>query len=712
MNFQKNNLIEKDLILVGGGHSNVKLLMDFVKKPISNIRVTLITSVIDTPYSGMLPGYIQGLYSWRNSNIDLYKLSIVGKIRFILGKVKNINGLKKEIYFKDRCPIQFDYLSINIGIESDFSRIPGAKKYTIPLKPIAELNKNLQYKEFFGESLGIIGAGAAGVEVSFALKERLKNAKISLFSGKNGILPQYNNSTKKNVRKCLNYSKINLIENDPVLKIKKNLIITANNLKFKFDKIILATNGLAPKWLKNTDLEICKSGFIQTNNKFQTNFNYIFASGDVINFDNKNIPKAGVYAVKSGKILSQNIRNFILDKKLKIYTPQKYYLSLIGLGSGNVLAHKYKISFSSKINFWIKKIIDQNFVNKYTINNLDDFPMKSQKKQDNIEMVCKGCAAKISIDVLKKSIPKEISYLSNDSSIIPSTKNFYHTVDMINSIISDPFYLGMIAANHSLSDIYASGANPVSGQMILQLPIANSEIHIRDIKQIFSGANEIFKKNGCEISGGHTMIGEDDLPVIGFSIIGKGNNLKKNNKIKNGDLLFLTGSLGTGLIFSGINNLKIDSFYQLPVLRQMLEGNRSIGNLFKLINPISATDITGYGLANHLINLIQRSNNLRGLTLNLENLPIFDGVELCLNQNVKSSFYDQNYNFAKDKIFFEEVKSKKQQVLFDPQTVGGIAFIAPKTHKIKITKILNKNNVSFKIIGRVDNSHKFLKIIN
>ena len=169
MSFQKNNIIEKDLILIGGGHSHLKVIMDFIKKPISNIRVTLVSNVVDTPYSGMLPGYIEGLYSWRKSNIDLYKLSIVGKIRFILENVTNINGLKKEIYFKDRSSLQFDYLSIDIGIESDFSRLPGAKKHAIPLKPIAELNNKLKHKEFAGNKLGIIGAGAAGIEISLAL---------------------------------------------------------------------------------------------------------------------------------------------------------------------------------------------------------------------------------------------------------------------------------------------------------------------------------------------------------------------------------------------------------------------------------------------------------------------------------------------------------------------------------------------------------------
>ena len=95
--------------------------------------------------------------------------------------------------------------------------------------------------------------------------------------------------------------------------------------------------------------------------------------------------------------------------------------------------------------------------------------------------------------------------------------------------------------------------------MILQLPFASNEIYNRDLKQIFSGAKSILIKNGCELSGGHTMIGEDDHPVIGFSVIGKGNSLNLNKTFENGDLLILTGKIGSmfGRILNTTNNIKI-----------------------------------------------------------------------------------------------------------------------------------------------------------
>ena len=246
---------------------------------------------------------------------------------------------------------------------------------------------------------------------------------------------------------------------------------------------------------------------------FQTNFDYIFASGDIINFDRMDIQKSGVYAVRSGKVLSLNLRSFILNKKLRSYYPQKHILALVGLSNGKALANKMFFSNISKLNLLIKKTIDQKFINKYKI------LIPNNSKGNNQDMECKGCAAKISQISLKKILPKEIITHSKDASQIPDYNELFHSVDMINSIITDPFILGKISANHALSDIYASGTFPISAQMILQLPSSAENIQTRDLEQIYIGAKMIFDENKCKINGGHTMVGEDTNPTIGFSVL-------------------------------------------------------------------------------------------------------------------------------------------------------------------------------------------------
>ena len=205
------------------------------------------------------------------------------------------------------------------------------------------------------------------------------------------------------------------------------------------------------------------------------------------------------------------------------------------------------------------------------------------------------------------------------------------------------------------------------------------------------------------------MIGKDENPIIGFSVVGKKYS-KSKNIIKNGDRIFLTGKIGVGLIFAGINSNVISSKYLNNVMPQLEEGNLVIGKLFNKIKPLDATDITGYGLCNHLLNLKNRNKNIIGITIQKNNINLFKGVNICLKKNINSSFYEQNLSYSKNEISFMK-DDIVNRIFFDPQTVGGIAFIVSKKLSTEVTGILKKNNVIFNDIGFVDNTHNNLQVI-
>ena len=123
---QQDTPINNDLVLIGGGHSHIMLMMELSKNPIQGNRITLINNEIDIPYSGMIPGFIEGIYTWRETHIDLYKLCFKLDIRFIHSEVIEISALNKEIILKNRPKIKFDILSINTGIQSSNKNIKGA----------------------------------------------------------------------------------------------------------------------------------------------------------------------------------------------------------------------------------------------------------------------------------------------------------------------------------------------------------------------------------------------------------------------------------------------------------------------------------------------------------------------------------------------------------------------------------------------------------
>ena len=699
-----NNKIEKNLVLVGGGHSHLNVLKSLTMNPIKNCRVTVVSNVYETPYSGMLPGYFENIYSYNDIMFDLYKICSIAGFRFIKSFVTGINGKKKILTFTNRPPLSFDYLSINIGISNNTKRIVNANKYALTLKPISKIKYHELTQELENKKIGIIGGGPAGVEVSLALKKRYVNIDILLFSGSNGILPNYEKSVKNKIIKILALAKIKIITDGPVKKITQNSIITSSNHFKKIDRILLSTEGVPPDWLKKTDLKISKDGFIETNKKLQTNFKNIFASGDIIKFSDKKLLKSGVYAVKSGNYLKKNIRNFILKRSLHNYVPQKNYLSIIGLSNGQALAYKYKFHLISKFSFKIKKLIDLNFMKKFKT-----YDKNNSNSNKSFFMDCKGCAAKVDISSLKKGLPKKITEKSEDANIIDRENKLVQSIDMINSIVTDPYLLGKISANHALSDIYASLSKPLTASMILQLPKSSEEIYAQDLDQIYSGARSVLESNSCKLTGGHTMIGEDKQPVVGFSIIGKKYPLTKKI-INNNDKVFLTGKIGVGLIFAGVNSNVINSSYLDNVINQLEEGNKNIGKLFEVIKPIDATDITGFGLCNHLLNLKNRHSKINGITILKNKVSLFEGVYECLKRNINSTFYEQNLKNAAGKIFFKN-KSLIDRALFDPQTVGGIAFIISKKDAKKVSTILEENKFFFNEIGYIDNSHSNLKVI-
>ncbi|MDC1022998.1 selenide, water dikinase SelD [Alphaproteobacteria bacterium] len=726
--------ITNDLILVGGGHSHLILIMQFSKKIIEGTRITLISNEIDIPYSGMIPGFIEGTYSWRDSHIDLYKLASRLNIRFIHSKVIKISSQNKEVHFNNRPAIKFDILSINSGIQSNYNNIKGAKKYCVPVKPISRLANN-----FFGEikdtnAIAFIGGGAGSVELALALRKRYitdkPHLKITIITGKNGLLSSFPKQLKQTSKNTLKEFSINIIENTEVIEVKHNKIIMSDEKILYIDKCILSTNAMAPDWLKDTDIKLNNKGFIVVNNAFQTNNDFIFAAGDIVDFDNQNFKKAGVYAVRSGKPLAQSIKSYIKNKVGKNYKFSKNYLALIGLSNGYTIGTKYNFSYSSRFNSFLKKYIDQRFINKFNklnymknknmlniINESIPFlKILSQKNSNEINpMQCRGCGAKVPFAALKNTLAKNITATSDDASSILNYPNLFHTIDMINAIISDPYLLGKIAANHSLSDIIAVKSNPISALMILQLPLSRPNINSRDLEQVSLGAKEIFDKHNCPINGGHTMIGKDNDPVIGFTITGESKYTKNKNydnyKLKNNDVLVLTEKIGSGIIFAGINNNMIDSHYQNDVISQMTIGNFLFSSISQDLNILSMTDITGFGLANHLLNLIKRDNNKSGLTIFPQKIPIFSGVKEAIDRNVKSSLFQSNYDTAIKHIIYGREKLLIDEILYDPQTVGGLAFVIPKEEKNKQFAILKKYKINYAEIGYVNNLDNQIEIM-
>ena len=720
-NKNKKNIIKKDLVLLGAGHSNIEVLKKFGTKPIDGLRLTVISNSYFSTYSGMLPGYLQGIYDWNEINIDLVKLCRVYGHRLIISNVIKIDTKNNLVFLENRPSINYDFLSINLGIKTDSSKIKGAEKNCLKLKPISSIKENFDKLLEFNKvnknnDIVIIGAGAAGFEVALALDENLKRRNIKnniiLLSKNSSVLNQFNKKAEfiaKNTLKNCNVKFLNYAE---VVMVTSNYVLLKDGRKIYCRLPILATNSGPLDLLRKSDLPLTKNGSILIeSNLLVSGYNNIFSTGDISEIKAYNMPKAGVFAVKQGKILVKNIKKLYLQKKLSQYKPQKYFLSIIGLQNNRALAIKSIFSIKGQLIWNIKKYIDKKFIEKYTLYNKDNYPQDNQIEPVLNQMQCKGCGSKIPQSILNSVFEENTIKGSLDADKVPNTKNIFQTTDIISSIVSDPFELGNISAKHALNDILASNTKPLAAQMIVSLPPAINEINKRDLIQLKSGADYAMKQATCKIIGGHSYSNNDDQVYLGFSIIGKKKNYVKPKKIKKGKL-YITGKIGSALVFAAIEKKIISGMYSEEVVNTMKKSNYEIFKIFYKFNIQHITDISGFGLAIHAHNLLLRHSDLNGLEISLKKIPLYEGAIEALNNNVKSSLNDSNKNSIINnlRVDYKKINTKYLNCLFDPQTAGGFLFILDATQK-RILDELDKKKINYSSIGRVTNSRKKIKII-
>ena len=340
MNFM-NSLIDKaptahDLVLVGGGHSQIAVLKQFGMNPIPGLRITMINNFISSSYSGMLPGYITGTFSKENTQIDLLQLCKFANSRLIIDRVIGLNSKKKYITLQNRPPIFYDTLSINTGGETELNSIIGAKKYGVPIKPISNLiqvfeNIKSEINNYKNINFVIIGGGAGGIEIALSIKNYLNNQetlieqKVTLISKSKHLIDDHSALAKLNAAKFLIENDIKLITDNPAIEIGKHFVKTKRGTKIKSDFSILVTSITPPKWISQSGLNLSDDGFILVNNFLQSSDENIFASGDVCSIMDQNLVKSGVYAVRQGPILSKNLRAKILKLRLTYINHKKKF---------------------------------------------------------------------------------------------------------------------------------------------------------------------------------------------------------------------------------------------------------------------------------------------------------------------------------------------------------------------------------------------------
>lgn len=339
----------KQLVLVGGGHSHAIALRQFGLHPVPDVQITLISEAEDTPYSGMLPGYVAGFYSYEDCHINLRSLSKFADARLIVDRAI---GLEQHRVICEQNTIGFDLVSIDIGSTPN---IPAGAK-GIGAKPISRFLRWWdEFAQGHSEQLAIVGGGTGGVELALNMQHRLPKTRIHVFQRDRELMPKHNAAVRRQLKQLLIDRGIQLHLGETIRE------------GFDSNEIVWVTHASAPDWIRRAGLRTDDQGFILVNDALQSvSHAQVFAAGDIATMVNYDRPKAGVFAVRQGKPLFENLCAALTGQSLKPYHPQKTYLSLIGTGDRAAIAAYGEWSIGrSRWLWWLKDSIDRAFMNQF-----------------------------------------------------------------------------------------------------------------------------------------------------------------------------------------------------------------------------------------------------------------------------------------------------------------------------------------------------------
>ncbi len=659
------------VVLLGIGHTNAHIVRMWGMNPIPDTDLTCISNYTAATYSGFLPAVLAGQKSPEEMEIDLVKLCSSVGARLITNEVVGLDHDRNEVLFADRPAVPFDVLSIGIGSVPYVGAVSVAGDSLIKIKPMQtfldRLTNAVQQAGSEVLRLVVVGGGVAGVEVTFCLPEFLRSRgcdspQLSLITASDEILPDVVTRTREKVLGEFARRGVEITTGRRIVRVSQHEVELDNGAIVPADLVIWATGAIAPPLLSQLDLPQEDRGFLSTDASLRsTSGAPIFAVGDTGTIISQSLPKAGVYAVRQGPILWENIARSLAGQPLQDYDPQKSFLKLINKGDGTAIGQWKGFAFEGKWVLRLKDRIDSQFMEKYRPQAMmaEDEPMQ-----------CRGCGCKLgSIDLesalaASADIELEDAAQLGDSDLVAST-------DFFTSPFQDAYLVGRIAALHSASDIICTGAAVSHALANVVLPEGDAATQAKTLRDFLAGARLEFAAMGGKVIGGHTIVGP--RMEVGFTVIGKqiGSSLIRKRNLKVGDQLYLTKPIGIGILLAAHMRSLCRADHYESLVSQMLTRQHELARYAITCHVVAGTDVTGFGLAGHLIEMLQASGV--SATIELSQVPLLPGVQTYLQAGVESSLAPANRRFnshidsstaARESLGFS--------ALFDPQTCGGL----------------------------------------
>lgn len=372
-----DGLTPRRLVLVGGGHAHVHVLADLAARPLPGVEVMLVSPSTRHHYSGMVPGFLQGVYSEEELTLDLAWLADRAGAQLVKALAERIDVASRTLDAGGR-RLQFHVLSLDVGADPAGLATPGVREHAMTIRPMrqavqlrARVDAIAAVPRRESVHVVVVGAGAGGVEVALAVDRRLRSAGaqpvMTIVEAAPTVLPGYAAPVRRRAARLLTRRGVTVTTGVAVTRVEGGSVEIATGARIKADLVVWLAGSAGPALLSGAGLPLDPRGFLTVGATLQAlNGAPVWAAGDCATLvDYPETPKAGVYAVRQGPVLARNLRAALGEGTPATYVPQRTFLSLLNTADGRALLRWHGVVSHSRFAWWLKDRIDRRFVRRY-----------------------------------------------------------------------------------------------------------------------------------------------------------------------------------------------------------------------------------------------------------------------------------------------------------------------------------------------------------
>ncbi|MGC8202750.1 selenide, water dikinase SelD [Aliiroseovarius sp. PTFE2010] len=710
--------ITREIVLVGGGHSHALVLRMWGMERLAGARVTVISPGASAAYSGMLPGFVAGHYPRAALDLDLYRLARFAGARIIQDRATGIDPVARVVTLESGRQVEFDVLSVDIGITSAMPDLPGFSDFATPAKPL----------EFFADrwrafrkaadgaprAVSVIGGGVAGVELAMAMAHALqangaKNAHVRIIEHATALSRLPARSRAALLAACRKQG-VEVFEQAQITHIERRAVHLWDGRTLPSDFTVGAAGTRPYDWLTRTGLPLT-DGFIDVGPTLQsTAHEAIFAVGDCAHMTHAPRPKAGVFAVRQASVLFDNLRAAATGGAMRQYQPQKDYLKLISLGGKRAMVDRSGLRAQGAWLWRWKDRIDRKFMTRLTDLPAMPVPALPATRAAGVDAVlgdrkptCGGCGSKVGAQVLADALAQlddparadRVRASTDDAGLLGHGDTVQVlSVDQLRPFVDDPRLMAEIAAVHALGDVWAMGAAPEAVLAAITLPPLSADLQRAWLAEIMAGIAVVAAEAGADVLGGHTATGPE--LSIGLTVTGLTKAPIGLDGARVGDALVLTKPLGTGVVMAADMALRGRGSWTSAALQSMRQPSAiASAALAKVAHAM--TDVTGFGLLGHLSNICTASGV--GARIDRTAVPTLPGALDLAGAGIASTLAPANR--AQAALIAPLGDSAIDALLIDPQTAGGLLAALPRAELAQVLHDLHAAGIRAVEIGEI-----------